>query len=83
MIVRFYRKPRKDSPILELSICKGCVTPKLCKKNGKCDCHYEDQKIKSDLIRKLDEEKVEQEKASAYKSAIIRKSKSGGRKKVR
>ena len=55
MIVRFYRKPRKDSPILELSICKGCVTPKLCRKNGKCDVHYEDQKLKSDLIMKLDE----------------------------
>jgi len=82
MIVRFYRKPRQDSPILELSICKGCVTPKLCKKNGKCDCHYEDQKIKSDLIRKLDEEKVEQEKASANKSKVVRTSKGRNKKKI-
>lgn len=82
MIVRFYRKPRKDSPILELSICKGCVTPKLCRKNGKCDVHYEEQKLKSDLIRKLDEEKAEQEKISAYKSKTVRTSKSRNQKKI-
>ncbi len=82
MIVRFYRKPRKDSPILELSICKGCVTPKLCRQNGKCDVHYEEQKLKSDLIRKLDEEKAEQEKISAYKSKTVRTSKSRNKKKI-
>ena len=81
MIVRFYRKPRIDSPILELATCTGCVTPKLCKKNGKCDCHYEDQKIASDLIRKLDEEKSKQE-TSTIKSKIIRKSKGRNQKKV-
>jgi hypothetical protein len=81
MIVRFYRKPRQDSPILELVNCKGCVTPKLCKTNGKCDCLYEDQKIESDLIRKLDEEKSKEE-ASAYKSSVIRKSKGRNQKKV-
>jgi len=81
MIVRFYRKPRKDSPILELATCTGCVTPKLCKKNGKCDCHYEDQKIASNLIRKLDEEKSKQE-TSSIKSKVIRKSKGRNQKKV-
>lgn len=83
MIVRFYRRPKRNDPILELAICSGCVTPKLCKRNGKCEVHYEDQKMQSDLVRKLNEEKAEQEKASAYKSATIRKSKSGSRKKVR
>ena len=85
MIVRFYRRPKPNVPVLELSICSGCVTPKLCKQNGKCDVHYEDQKVKNDLVRKLDEEKdnAEKEKASANKSATIRKSKGGNQKKVR
>nr|BAR32499.1 hypothetical protein [uncultured Mediterranean phage uvMED] len=82
MIVRFYRRPKRNDPILELAICSGCVTPKLCKRNGKCDVHYEDQKMQSDLVRKLNEEKAEQEKASAYKSKIVRTSKGRNKKKV-
>ena len=35
--IRVYRKPRKDTPVLEMILCKGCVTPKLCRKSGQCD----------------------------------------------
>lgn len=84
MIVRFYRRPKPNVPILELAICNGCVTPKLCKQNGKCDVHYEDQKVKNDLVRKLNEEKdnAEKEKASANKSKTVRTSKGRNKKKV-
>jgi len=85
MIVRFYRRPKPNAPVLELAICSGCVTPKLCKQNGKCDVHYEDQKVKNDLVRKLNEEKdnAEKEKASANRPTTLRKSKGGSRAKVR
>jgi hypothetical protein len=84
MIVRFYRRPKPNVPILELAICSGCVTPKLCKQNGKCDVHYEDQKVKNDLVRKLNEEKdnAEKEKTSANKSKAVRTSKGRNKKKV-
>lgn len=84
MIVRFYRRPKPNVPILELAICNGCVTPKLCKQNGKCDVHYEDQKVKNDLVRKLNEEKdnAEKEKASSNKSKAVRTSKGRNKKKV-
>ena len=84
MIVRFYRRPKPNVPILELAICNGCVTPKLCKQNGKCDVHYEDQKVKNDLVRKLNEEKdnAEKEKTSANKSKTVRTSKGRNKKKV-
>tara|TARA_X000001316_G_scaffold9710_1_gene2766 strand:+ start:76 stop:330 length:255 start_codon:yes stop_codon:yes gene_type:complete len=84
MIVRFYRRPKPNVPILELAICNGCVTPKLCKQNGKCDVHYEDQKVKNDLVRKLNEEKdnAEKEKTSANKSKAVRTSKGRNKKKV-
>jgi hypothetical protein len=84
MIVRFYRRPKPNVPVLELAICNGCVTPKLCKQNGKCDVHYEDQKVKNDLVRKLNEEKdnAEKEKASSNRPATIRKSKGRNKKKV-
>jgi len=55
MIVRFYRKPRKDSPILELATCTGCVTPKLCKKNGKCDCNEQIQEKRTNLEKEKTE----------------------------
>lgn len=55
MIVRMYRRPKKESPILELATCNGCVTPKLCKKNGKCDVHDEIEKERTSLEKETTE----------------------------
>ena len=39
--IRVYRKPRKDTPVLEMILCKVCVTPKLWRKSGQCDVEGE------------------------------------------
>ena len=53
--IRVYRKPRKDTPVLEMILCKGCVTPKLCRKSGQCDVEGEKangtNKEKEDVIK--------------------------------
>ncbi len=55
MIIRLYRRPKKESPILELATCNGCVTPKLCKRSGKCDVHDEIQKERTNLEKEKTE----------------------------
>ena len=65
--IRVYRKPRKDTPVLEMILCKGCVTPKLCRKSGQCDVNDEIDQNKKNLIEKLDG--TEKEKNIKVKSS--------------
>ena len=50
--IRVYRKPKKDAPVLEMVLCKGCVTPKLCRKSCKCD-------VEEDITNGTNKEKKE------------------------
>ena len=80
--VRVYRRPKKSSPVLELVLCKGCVTPKLCKTQGACSVNLEIEKNKQELQRKLDEEKSKEEDSQANKSKSVLKGKSRSKKKI-
>ena len=51
--IRVYRRPKKDAPVLEMVLCKGCVTPKLCRKTGQCDVNDEIDQNKKNLIEKI------------------------------
>lgn len=56
MIVRLYRRPKGNKdPILRLVTCNGCVTPKLCKKKGKCDCQDEIEEKRINLEKETKE----------------------------
>ncbi len=48
-------------------LCKGCVTPKLCRKTGQCDVNDEIDQNKKNLIEKLDG--TEKEKNIKVKSS--------------
>lgn len=67
--IRVYRRPKKDAPVLEMILCKGCVTPKLCRKSGDCDV---EEKNNNDT----EKEKIIKVKSSADKPKSIRKNKS-------
>ena len=65
--IRVYRRPKKDAPVLEMVLCKGCVTPKLCRKTRQCDVNDEIDQNKKNLIEKLDG--TEKEKNIKVKSS--------------
>ena len=63
MIVRMYRRPKPKDPVLEMVTCNGCVTPKLCKQNGKCDVEEVLIKETETIIKKIHpEEKIRKKK---------------------
>lgn len=78
-VVRTYRRPKKDVPILEMKLCDGCVTPKMCKKNTKCEVRDEIEQEKQLIIEKIHGSKKEKndikEKINTDKPKIIRTSK--------
>jgi len=81
-VVRTYRRPKKDVPILEMKLCDGCVTPKMCKKNTKCEVRDEIEQEKQLIIEKIHGSKKEkniiQNKSNTDKPKIIRTSKGRG-----
>lgn len=78
-VVRTYRRPKKDVPILEMKLCDGCVTPKMCKKNSNCEVRDEIEQEKQFIIEKIHGSKKEKndikEKINTDKPKIIRTSK--------
>jgi hypothetical protein len=79
-VVRTYRRPKKDVPILEMKLCDGCVTPKMCRKTSKCEVRDELEQEKQHIIEKIhgskkEKDKIQKNKSNTDKSKIIRTSK--------
>ena len=76
-VIKTYRRPRQGVPILEMKLCDGCVTPKMCRKSAFCEVRDELEKEKQFIIEKIHGSKKEKiiskkNKSNTNKSKIIR-----------
>ena len=84
LVIKTYRRPVKDVPILEMKLCDGCVTPKMCRKSSECEVRSDLEKEKQFIIEKIHGSKKEKiirkNKSNTNKPKIIRTGK--GRNKT-
>ena len=82
-VIKTYRRPVKEVPILEMKLCDGCVTPKMCRKSSDCEVRSDLEKEKNFIIEKIHGSKKEKivtkkNKSNTDKPKIIRTGKGRG-----